>query len=180
MEHLIKSIQSIGLPAEVQIPIIAALPILELRGAIPYGVLVLKMSPIKTLILSLVGNLIVIIPLLFIIDRLRDKIEKIEIGKKMLERAKSKGRLVEKFELLGLFLFVAIPLPGTGAWTGALLAIIFGIRKHLAIPAISFGVIIAGLIVTFIVSLGTVKGILLGVLFLVGVSKMLDYMMEKK
>ncbi len=180
MEHLIEKIHTLGLPPELQIPLIAAMPILELRGAIPYGVWVLKVSPLKTLILALSGNLFVIIPLLFVLDAVMPKFEKIEIGKRLIERAKNRGKLVEKFELLGLFLFVAIPLPGTGAWTGALVSFVFGIKKHLAIPAISLGVIIAGLIVTLIVRLGTLKGVLIGILFLAGMSKMLDYITDKK
>ncbi len=180
MGHLIERIHALGLPAEIQIPLISALPVLELRGAIPYGVWVLKMNPVKTLALALLGNLVIIIPLLLFLDAVMSRFEKLEIGKRLIERAKNRGKIVEKFELLGLFLFVAIPLPGTGAWTGALVSFIFGIRKHLAVPAISLGVIVAGLIVTLIVSLGTFQGILLGVLFLAGMSKMLDYITDKK
>lgn len=180
MESLIERIEAFGFPPEIQVLIIAALPVLELRGAIPYGVWVLKLSPFKTLLFALIGNLLVIMPVLFILDVLITRFEKFEIGKKLVERAKRRGKLVEKFELLGLFLFVAIPLPGTGAWTGALLSFVFGIRKRLAIPSISLGIIMAGLIVTLIVSFGTLKGVIIGILFLAGMSKMLDYITNKK
>ena len=180
MGFLIEKIHALGLSPELQVVIIAASPILELRGAIPYGVWVLKLHPLKVFLLSLLGNLGIIIPLLYVLDLVMVRFEKLEVGKKMIERAKKKGKLIERFELLGLFLFVAIPLPGTGAWTGVLAALVFGIRKHLSIPAISFGVIAAGVIMTLIVSLGPVKGIIFGVLFLAGMSKMLDYITERK
>ncbi len=180
MGHLIENIHSLGLSPELQIIVISALPILELRGAIPYGVWVLKMAPLKVLLLSLIGNLAIIIPLLYILDIIMVHFEQLEIGRKLIERAKKKGRMIEKLEVLGLFLFVAIPLPGTGAWTGVLASLIFGIRKHLSVPAVSLGVVVAGVIVTLIASLGTLKGVIVGVLFLAGMSKMLDYIIDRK
>ena len=180
MEFLIEKIHSLGFSPELQVVIISALPVLELRGAIPYGVWALKLPVLKVLILSLLGNLAVIIPLLYLLDIFMERLKKIEIGRKLIGRAKSKGKLIEKFELLGLFLFVAIPLPGTGAWTGVLAALVFGIRKHLSIPAISSGVIAAAIIMSLIVSLGPLRGIVIGVLFLAGMSKMLDYITEKR
>lgn len=180
MEYLIDKISSLGISPELQVVIIAAAPVLELRGAIPYGVWVLGLSPWKVFLLSLIGNLGIIVPLLYALDIVMVRFEKLEIGKKLIDRAKKKGKIIEKFELLGLFLFVAIPLPGTGAWTGVLAALVFGIRKHLSIPAISSGVIAAGVIMTLIVSLGPAKGIIFGVLFLAGMSKMLDYIIARR
>ena len=70
-------------------------------------------------------------------------------------RAHLKGRLVRKYRLLGLTLFVAIPLPGTGAWTGALVAAFLNIRLRHALPALTLGVLIAGSIVT-LMTLGVI------------------------
>ena len=82
---------------------------------------------------------------------LRKKIPKLERMIAALEkRAQNKGDLVEKYSALGLCILVAIPLPGTGAWTGALVAAVLGIRLKKATPAIVIGVLIAAAIVTFV------------------------------
>ena len=131
--------------------LIAMMPILELRGAIPYGLARgLPFWPVFGL--SLVGNLI---PAPFIIlfirriflflrrsTRLGPTIDRLE------RKAHVKGRIMNKYKTLGLFILVAIPLPGTGAWTGALVAGVLDIRMRNALPAISLGVLAAGLIVT--------------------------------
>ena len=78
---------------------------------------------------------------------------------KLFEKARKRaGGKIEKYEALGLTLFVAIPLPVTGAWTGCVAAFIFGIPKRLAIPAIALGVTIAGAVVTLVMT-GTLAGI---------------------
>lgn len=133
--------------------LIAMMPILELRGAIPYGLARgLPFWPVFGL--SLVGNLI---PVPFIIlfirrifhflrrsTRLGPTIDRLE------RKAHVKGRIMNKYKTLGLFILVAIPLPGTGAWTGALVAGVLDIRMRNALPAISLGVLAAGLIVTIV------------------------------
>ncbi|MGN1346946.1 MAG: COG2426 family protein [Eubacteriales bacterium] len=132
----------------------AALPVLELRGAVPYGVAAgLPLLPV--LAVSIIGNML---PVPFIIvfirrifawmkkksARLRGLAEKLEV------RAHKKGRLLIQYEMLGLFVLVAIPLPGTGAWTGALVAGLFDLRIKNALPSIFCGVVAAGLIMSFI------------------------------
>ena len=82
----------------------------------------------------------------------------------LFEKARKRaGTKIEKYEALGLTLFVAIPLPVTGAWTGSVAAFLFGIPKKLAFPAIALGVAIAGAIITLIMS-----GTLAGISFLIG------------
>ncbi len=179
MSVLINFVKSLGLPNTISVAIIGALPILELRGAIPFGVWGLRMHPIAALISALCGNLAVIIPLLFAIDPFISKLNSIEIGKKWINRARMKGEIVKRLEVLGLFLFVAIPLPGTGAWTGALVSFLFGIKKRWAIPSIAMGVITAGIIVTLFVSLGPVKGTILAIVFIVSFSKLLDILIRR-
>lgn len=131
--------------------LIAMMPVLELRGAIPYGLARgLPFWPVFGL--SLVGNLI---PAPFIILFIRRIFLFLRRSTKLgptidrLERkAHVKGRIMNKYKTLGLFILVAIPLPGTGAWTGALVAGVLDIRMRNALPAISLGVLAAGLIVT--------------------------------
>lgn len=131
---------------------IAMLPVVELRGAIPAGV-ALGLDVRYAFLLSLIGNLI---PVPFIILFIRRILEWLRTKSKWLDRVISKkvektlkqSTLVYKSTLLGLMVFVAMPLPGTGAWTGALLAALLDIRLKNAFPAISLGVLIAGILIS--------------------------------
>ena len=131
--------------------ILAALPISELRGAIPLA-LAMGFSPIKSYLLAFAGNLIPVIPILFLVQPVSEKLRHIPIFEKffnwLFERTRRKAGLLEKFEVLGLILFVAIPLPVTGAWTGCVAATLFKVRFRYALLSIVLGVAIAGLIVT--------------------------------
>lgn len=132
--------------------IMSMIPVIELRGAIPYGVIA-GLSVRTALIISIIGNLIPI-PILIVFTRkvfmwLRRHSERLDrLVAKLEEKGRSKQGLVEKYEFLGLMILVAIPLPGTGAWTGALVAAMMDMRLKRAMPSIILGVIIAGLIVT--------------------------------
>ena len=129
----------------------AMVPVIELRGAIPVGVAAGLPSAVAC-ITAILGNLVPV-PFIMLLTRkvfdwLRDtrffgpRIEWLE------KRAHLKGRLVRKYRLPGLIVLVGIPLPGTGAWTGALVAALLDIRLRSAIPAILLGLIIAGGITT--------------------------------
>ena len=130
----------------------AMLPIVELRGAIPLGVS-LGLSHIQSMLTSCIGNMVPIpFVILFarqLIDWMKKKSERLSaFAKRLEERAYSKRDIIKKWQLFGLVILVAIPLPGTGAWTGALVAAVLNLRKRVAIPAIILGVIIAGVLVT--------------------------------
>jgi len=135
---------------EVAVVVLAALPVSELRGSIPLGLL-LGFSPVKTYLLSFLGNAIPVIPLLFFLKPVSEKLRHIKIFaiffNWLFERTRKKAKLIERFEALGLILFVAIPLPITGAWTGCIAASLFKIRFRYAFFAILTGVVIAGFIV---------------------------------
>lgn len=130
----------------------AMVPVVELRGAIPYGVIA-GLSVPEAFILAVLGNLAPI-PFLVVFTRkvfewLRTKSEGLDrIVRKLEAKADKNKELVEKYEFFGLMLLVAIPLPGTGAWTGALVAAMMNMRLKRAMPAITVGVIVAGIIVT--------------------------------
>ena len=137
----------------------AMIPVIELRGAIPMGIAA-GLPPAVACATAILGNLLPV-PLVMLLVRrifnwLRDtrffgpKIVKLE------RRAHLKGRIVRKYRLLGLTLFVAIPLPGTGAWTGALVAAFLNIRLRNALPAITLGVLIAGGLVT-LMTMGVIR-----------------------
>ena len=137
--------------------LISMVPVIELRGAIPVG-LGLGLSFPVTFVTAFIGNLIPV-PFLILFTRhvfnwLRKKSRLLgRFVSKMERKAASKEALLKKYELLGLCILVAIPLPGTGAWTGALVAAMFDIRLKYAMPVIALGVAIAGVIVS-VVSFG--------------------------
>ena len=130
---------------------IAAVPVVELRGAIPAGV-ALGLEPQLACGAAIVGNLLPVPFIILLVRQAFDLLRKHPIFATKIDalerRAHLKGRLVRKYRLLGLTLFVAIPLPGTGAWTGALVAAFLNIRLRNALPAITLGVLIAGGLVT--------------------------------
>ena len=128
----------------------AMVPVLELRGAIPVGVAT-GLSPLAACAIAVLGNMVPVPFILLLIRRIFDWLRGTRFGPKIdwLERrAHLKGRVVRKYRLPGLIILVAIPLPGTGAWTGALVAALLDIRMRHAVPAIFLGVVIAGAIVT--------------------------------
>ncbi len=134
--------------------LMAMVPVIELRGAIPYGVLQ-GLSIGEALAVSIAGNLAPI-PVLIVFTRrvfewLKGKSAHLNrLVLKLEAKAESKKETVEKWEFLGLVILVAIPLPGTGAWTGALVAAMMDMRLKRAFPAVVIGVIIAGIIVSVV------------------------------
>jgi uncharacterized membrane protein len=131
--------------------VVSMLPVIELRGAIPVGV-AMGLHPVISAAVSVVGNLVPIPFIIIFIRRIfawmRNKSKKLgSIVQRLEDKALAKGDALYKGEVIGLMIFVAIPLPGTGAWTGALIAAILGIRMKAALPAIAAGVVIAGILV---------------------------------
>lgn len=132
--------------------LISMVPVLELRAAIPAGVIAGLDIPV-VVIVAIIGNLI---PIPFIIVFIRKifkwmqtKSEKLAaLVKRLEDKADRKKDKVLKYEFWGLMFFVAIPLPGTGAWTGALIAAMLDMQLKRAFPAIAAGVVIAAVIVT--------------------------------
>ncbi len=127
-------------------------PILELRGAIPAGVIA-GLDVHIAFIAALIGNLIPV-PFVMLLVRkvftwLKRHSRKLAVLVEKLEaKVETKKDLVLQAEFWGLVLLVAVPLPGTGAWTGAMVAAFLDLRYKRALPAIALGVLIAGIIVT--------------------------------
>ena len=145
-------ISSTDLGAFLSTVVVSMAPVLELRFGIPWGV-AHGLSHFAALVAAVIGNMI---PLPFIVvyirrifkwmrrhlpqlDRVVDKLE---------AKAHLKGRKVTKYRYLGLMIFVAIPLPGTGGWTGALVAAFLDMSLRKSLPAIFAGVLIAGFLIT--------------------------------
>lgn len=131
---------------------VAMVPVVELRGAIPFGVS-LGLSAQDAFFASLIGNIIPVPFIVLFVRRMFAWLRKHprwgSIIDRLEKRAHIKGRLITKYRLWGLCLLVAIPLPGTGAWTGALVAGVLGMRLGDALIAIFLGVLLAGVIVLF-------------------------------
>jgi len=156
-EKFKEKIDKINSP-EIKVFLIAMIPIFELRGAIPIGILEYDLSPLKVFPIAIAGNMVPIFFILLFFDFITKTFFRVPILKKLLEaifrRTRKKGKVIEKYEEIGLMLFVAIPLPVTGAWTGSLAAYLFGLQFWKSILFIFLGVIIAGIVVTSLTLLG--------------------------
>lgn len=134
--------------------LISMVPIIELRGAIPIAT-ANGLNLWAAIGISIIGNLIpvpfIIIFIRKIFEWMRKKSQKLNtLVTKLEERAEKKSDVVNKYAFWGLFILVAIPLPGTGAWTGALVAAMLDMRLKRAFPAIALGVVAAGIIVAIV------------------------------
>jgi uncharacterized membrane protein len=132
--------------------LLAAAPISELRGAIPYAMFQGGFPWLSAYVVSVVGNFVPVVPVLLLLGPAEKALRRFRVFDRffswLFERTRRKGRLVERFEALGIIMFVAVPAPVTGAYTGAVAAYVFGIRRRLAVPAIFCGILIAGVVVT--------------------------------
>ena len=130
--------------------LMAMVPVVELRGAIPMGVS-MDLPVWEVLFASVIGNMI---PVPFIVLFVRKVFDWLGKQSRALarrvrwleDRARKKGAVLDRYRLMGLFILVAIPLPGTGAWTGSLVAALFDMRIKVAFPVIFLGVLAAGII----------------------------------
>ena len=134
--------------------LVAMVPVVELRGAIPFGV-VRGLNLWTAIIASMLGNLLPVPFIILFIRKIfawmRAHMPKLDgLVLRMEKKAEKNRAAVEKYAFWGLVILLAIPLPGTGAWTGALVAAMMEIRLKRAFPAIAIGVAIAGVIVSVI------------------------------
>lgn len=139
--------------------VLSAIPIVEVRGAVPFGI-ISGLSPLKTYLLAVLGSSLPIFPVLFFLNYCTDALRKIKIMDNffswLFERTRHKGKIIEDLETLGLLVFVAIPLPGTGVWTGCLAGYIFGLSYFQTFIACFLGTAIASLIM-LLGSMGVVR-----------------------
>ncbi len=141
---------------ELIVLFLSAFPIMEVRGGMIVARL-LGMAPGKALLLGIIGNLIPIPFLIFLLKPVFNWMRKWKKFAKLVEslekKAYKKKEKIEKYQFWGILLLVAIPLPGTGAWTGCLVASVFDVDKKISILACSLGVLSASLIM-WIISYG--------------------------
>lgn len=152
---------------EIKTVLVSMLPIFEVRGALPLAMLIYQMPWLKAFVLSVAGNIVPVIPVLLLLDSVSKYLMRYPFFDKffkwLFEHTRKKSDIVEKYETLGLMIFVAIPLPLTGAWSGCVAAFIFGIRFWYAFAAISLGVFIAGVIVLALIKLSYLGAIIAAV-----------------
>lgn len=134
--------------------LVSMIPVVELRGGIPFGVAA-GLSVPAAYLAAVIGNLLpvpfIIVYIRRVFQWLRQNFPRLDRLVDALERkAHLKGRVVTRYKYLGLAIFVAIPLPGTGAWTGALAAAFLDMPLRRAIPAITLGVLAAGIIISIL------------------------------
>lgn len=159
---LMSTLDAWGIPHQLITMLISMIPLLELRGSILVGG-TLNLPFIQTFIASVIGNMIPIPFILLFIEKIFNQMKKTrglnKIAFKLEKRAMSKSEQIEKYGYFGLFLFVAIPLPGTGAWTGSLLAVLFRLKRWKSLFFIFLGVLGAGFIMS-LVSYGVLNNLL--------------------
>jgi len=134
--------------------LVSMVPIVELRGGIPYGVAA-GLPVWLAYIAAFIGNLIpvpfIVVYIRRIFHWIRKHMPKLNnIIDKLEKKAHLKGKVMQKYQYLGLAIFVAIPLPGTGAWTGALAAAFLDMRLKKAFPAAVLGVAVAGFLISIL------------------------------
>lgn len=138
------------LSVELTVMLTATLPVIELKGAIPVGIS-LGLSPLHSFVLSFIGSIIPVPFILFTIRHIFNYLKRTavfeRIVNKITDRSMAKSGKIQKYGAWGLFIFVAIPLPGTGVWTGSLIAAMLDMRFKWAFPAIVVGNLIAGILI---------------------------------
>lgn len=138
------------LSIEFTVMLTAALPIIELRGAIPVGIS-LGLSPIHATFLAFIGSMIPVPFILFTIRPIFNYMKKTKLFKKLVHRLTDRSMngsgKIQKYGAWGLLVFVAIPLPGTGVWSGSLAAALLDMRFKWAFPTIFVGNLIAGVLI---------------------------------
>ncbi len=160
VEGLIKLLGSLG--KELIVFIISILPILELRGGLIAASL-LKVTFLKGYTLSIIGNILPIPLVLLFLNKIFNLLKKYKLTSKVVTKLEkkilSKKKQIDKYGYLGLLLFVGIPLPGTGAWTGSALAVLLHLDKKKSFIYIILGVILASIIMS-IFSYGILSNII--------------------
>jgi len=157
-EVIFDFLYSFGLSPKTTIFLLSTFPVTELRASIPIGILVLKQNVQTVFLYSVLGNLLPIAPIYFLLDPVSKWFSRTELMRRffnwLFERARNRSGLIEKYEALGLMLFVSIPFPGTGVWTGCLIASLLRMRFVPTFLAATAGVVIAAIVVTALTLIG--------------------------
>ncbi len=134
----------------IQVMIFSIIPWLELRLSIPFGIAKLGLPPLVALVSAVVASWVVIIPMFIILDLFYERfLSKVEPIRRGVETIRTHGRsYVERWGVLGVGIYVSLPLPGPGVYSGAILAWLFGLPRRQAIVALGLGVLVSAILVT--------------------------------
>jgi uncharacterized membrane protein len=141
-----------GLSPQLVVFLIAMLPIVELRGAVPAGNNLFHLPLSETLLLSILGNMVPIVLVLLLLEKMVKWLGNFSACRRFFDwlfvRTRKRSGVIQRFEFWGLVIFVGIPLPMTGAWTGSIAAVLLGLSYWRALFGIFLGVLLAAVIVT--------------------------------
>ena len=152
--RIAQSLRDKGMSPEAIVLIVSMLPVVELRGAIPIGEVVFRLPLWKTLLISIVGNMMPIFLVVLFLERLTVWLSHIALFRRFFEwlfkRTRAHSATIARYEFWGLAIFVGIPLPGTGAWTGAVAAVLMDMPYWRSLLSIFLGVLMAAAVVTLL------------------------------
>ena len=138
----------------INIFLISMIPIGELRFSIPYGILGLSLIPLYVVLFSILGNILIGILVIYIIGPVMFLMRKNKffnyIIQVIFKRTRAKSKIIYNLKFYGLIIFISIPFPMTGVWTGSLASYLFGLSKKKSVLAIVLGVFFSGSIVTIL------------------------------
>lgn len=161
-------LQERGIPPLLATGLISTLPVFELRGGIPVGIALLDLNPPAVYAACVLFNMVPVLPVILLLRPFRRWLGRVGpfggLFRFLDRRVERRRELIERYEELGLILFVGIPLPVTGAWTGSILAALLGLRPASSVLFIFLGVLLAGLVVTLLTLLRVYGLIAAGVL----------------
>jgi len=133
-------------------------PVIESRGSIPYGILILGLPWYNVVIVSIAANFLVTLPIVYLLDPISNYLRRFLIFDRffnwLFARSRKKGRVIDRLKLLGLIVFIGIPLPVTGAWTGCVAANVFGLNKFHTLFGVFLGILLSVMIITTITLTG--------------------------
>jgi len=151
-EQLMEQISQ--LPDPLAVFCIAMLPVFELRGAIPAAYALGMDNALEIYLLAVAGNFVPVLPILLLLGPAERWLRRWPVFDRfftwLFKRTVARSAVIKKYESLGLILFVAIPAPMTGAWTGSIAAYLFKLPLRMAVPCIILGILIAGIVVSLV------------------------------
>ncbi|ADJ26010.1 putative small multi-drug export [Dehalogenimonas lykanthroporepellens BL-DC-9] len=157
-------LSDLGLPPALVVLIIATMPVVELRGAIPVAINVFDFPWFDAWVLAIIGNLLPIPFILLFLRGITSFLSRHTRTRKMVDwvftRTRKRSAMIEKYKYVGLTGFVSIPLPMTGAWTGSIAAVLLDLPFYQALGSITLGVLFASIIVVSLSLLGWAGGII--------------------
>lgn len=169
--RIAQSLRRRGLAPEAVVLLVAMLPIVELRGAIPVGENLLRLPLWKTVSLAIVGNMLPILLVVFLLEQLTVWLGRVPLFRRFFDwlfrRTRARSGVIARYEFWGLVIFVGIPLPMTGAWTGAVASVLMAMPYGRSLLAIFVGVLLAAVVVTMLSLLRIWGALLAGAVLLV-------------